>query len=169
MVTSYSLHVHEDGIGILGCLPKYVSSKILLALYSILVLPDLTYVCIAWGCTYLKHIKKVYLAIKVLRIIDSVEHNQHTDEVFKTYIILTVFELIQCYSSIFLHTFQNTLLQCVSNDNFCLNACIHNHDTCQLNKLRVTYFSLTTSQHFIFCIICNPATIHHNVTKCTPF
>ena len=63
--------------------------------------------------------------------------------------IVAVVELIQQHSSIFLHKFINAMLPSLSNDLFCLNTTIHNHEIRQLNKLRKPYFALTINQHFI--------------------
>ena len=84
---TWSHHIHfifikmAKTIGILRCLSKYVSAKILLILYNILILPYLTYCCITFGYIYPSHAKKVFiLQKKALTIIDSDQRNQHTDE-----------------------------------------------------------------------------------------
>ena len=78
--------VISRNIGVMGRARYYISSRYLLLLYNILVLPYLNYCAAVWGANHSTRIDKLLkLQKRALRIIDKKPYSYHTKELFIKY------------------------------------------------------------------------------------
>ena len=117
-------------IGIINKVKFYFPTRILLNLYSTLILPHLNYGIIAWGCCADYHLNRLLLLQKkALRIICHSDYRAHTDVLFKTHGILKISDLYHYNLGSFMYNLNKHELPNVFYTMFTKNVNIHHYPT----------------------------------------
>ena len=123
---------------------------LLRSLYYTMVQPYLTYGIILWGPTYRCHVKQVsILQKKVIRCINKLHYNAHTEPLFIRNKILRLDDLYKFELSKFMFDCINGLLPTPILEYFTTNATIHAHHTRQRNIPHVTQTFGTNSERAV--------------------
>ena len=95
---------NSKSIGIIYVLSKYLSLPSLISIYYTLVYPYFIYCSLAWGQTYATHLKPlVILQKKVLRIINKVPYNSHTNHLFFSNSIMKLEDLLKYRQAVYMY------------------------------------------------------------------
>ena len=139
-------------IGIINKVKFYFPTRILLNLYSTLILPHLNYGIIAWGnCA--DYLLKIILLLqkKALRVICHSDFRAHTDAPFLTHSILKITDLYNYNLGIFMYNLNRNELPNVLYSMFSKNVNIYNYPTrsAELFHLPKTR-TLLSNKSFVF-------------------
>lgn len=146
---SWKSHIYHvcnkisKSVGIIRKFRSLVNQKCLLTLYYSLIYPYLTYCNIIWGATYPTHLHKLYLLQKrFCRISTFSDWIAHSDPLFKQLNILTIFNLNEYLTCIFIF---NVLSQDISTPLPCkaffqVNCKVHNINTRQAKLLHLPFY-----------------------------
>ena len=144
--------VISRNIGIINKVKFYFPTRILLNLYSTLILPHLNYGIIAWGncADYLLNII-LLLQKKALRVICHSDFRAHMDALFHTHSILKITDLYNYNLGIFMYNLNRNELPNVFYSMFSKNVNIHHYPTrsAELFHLPKTR-TLLSNKSFVF-------------------
>lgn len=133
---SWKLHVDNvckiisRNIGILNKVKLFFPSRILLNLYSTLVLPYLNYGILAWGtCGNTQLNRILLLQKKAMRIICHTNFRAHTNELFHANNVLKIHDLFSYNLGIFMYTLEKNELPQVLSNMFNKNTEFHSYPT----------------------------------------
>ena len=95
-----------------------IDTKTLLLLYNALIVPNYMYCLIIWGINYKSNINKLFIQQKkIIRLINKTPNRIHntyklhnTDLLFKKFLILNIYDLINYISLNFMHNVFNKKL-----------------------------------------------------------
>ena len=140
----------SKGIGILRRLRCELPRKILLIIYNNLILPYLSYCCIIWGFTYFSNINKLHIQQKkAVRAICNVPYNSHSLPLFRELNILTIFDLINYHTSIFMYHYCNGSLPDIFVNYFANNNHYHTYNTRNASNLSTPFYKLNICHNFL--------------------
>ena len=139
-------------IGMMNKLKYTFPSKVLLSLYSTLVLPYLNYGILSWGnsASYLLE-RILLLQKKAMRVISNVHFRHHTDTLFFSNNVLKVHDLYKLNLAVLMFQKQNQELPPALGNMFTLNNEIHQYPTRQINHYHLPRTRTVLTQNtFIF-------------------
>ena len=120
------------GIGIICKARKYLRESTLLTLYYCFIYPYLHYCIEVWGNTYDSYLDPLLkLQKKTMRLISNSPRYAHTGPLFDRYKVLALRALYQYAVQLFMYKFYHSLLPCIFDNFFVLNAQIHRYNTRQ--------------------------------------
>ena len=122
--------VISRNIGVINRLKWTLPPKILLSLYSTLVLPHLTYGILAWGNSpqYLMD-RVLLLQKKAMRVINHSSYNSSTDSLFKVNHVLKVQDIYRLSLATFMFQYHNNSLPHAFHGMFKTNNEMHKYPT----------------------------------------
>ena len=148
-------------IGILSKARKKLHKSSLLTLYYSFAFPYFIYCNHVWGNTYQTNLKSLILVQKKLVcIISCAPFTAHTEPLMFAMRLLSVNDINQYMTAIFMYQCLNCITPQVFNDFFQKNNTLHDHDTRQSNDLHVPYARLTVRK---FCFKIHGASTWNNI------
>ena len=112
-----------------------LSSNALYILYCTLFLPYLTYCVEVWGNTYKTNIIPIFMKQKrVIRMVCHANYLEHTSDLFKSLKALTVFQLIEFRTGLFMYKAYHKLLPANLQRYFSVSTNIYNTKQCGNSK-----------------------------------
>ena len=125
-------------IGMMNKLKYTFPSKVLLSLYSTLVLPYLNYGILAWGNSALYLLDRILLLQKkAMRVISNAHFLDKSDELFHSNKVLKVSDIYKLNTAVLMfQKLNNTLPPSISN-MFILNNQIHRYPTRQIDQFHL--------------------------------
>ena len=82
-------------------------------LYCTLILPYLSYCTMVWGNTYTTNLMPLYLKQKkAIRIVCNVKYRDHTPELYYNMKLLTIYQIINFQTGIYMHKAFHMKLLC---------------------------------------------------------
>ena len=132
-------------IGILNKVRRSFNKDTLHSLYYSFVYPHLVYCLEIWGNACIEYLNTLFLLQKrCVRIITNSSWNEHTDLLFSSLGIMTLFDLYKYRIFLFLHKVKNYKLCSVFENFFCYNTEYHNYPTRGQDAFRITLARLDT-------------------------
>ena len=142
-------------------LEKKLHKSSLLTLYYSFAFPYFIYCNNVWGNTYQTNLKSLILVQKKLvRIISCAPFKAHTEPLMFAMRLLSVNDINQCMTAIFMYHCLNCITPQVFKDFFKKNNTLHDHDTRQSNDLHVPYARLNVRK---FCFKIHGASTRNNI------
>ena len=133
-------------VGILSKLKFILPSNILKLIYNSLILPHLSYCNHIWGNTFKSHLKKLHLLQKKsVRIITKSNYYSSSAPLFKTLLILPIYDLVTLNTLIFMFSVNSKLLPEKYCNMFVLNSNLHSYSTRQKHYFHLPKVRLTLS------------------------
>ena len=127
-------------VGLLYRLNKFLPDYILKTLYHCLVLLYFSYGIEAWYAAPPTTTNRIaVIQKKVVRAINGLPYNAHTNDYFKSMRILKLNDIFNLQLAKFMFT---------NLENFNLNSNLHYHDTRSRNNLAIPRYNLTHTQMF---------------------
>ena len=136
-------------VGILYRLRNLLPEKILLTIYNTLFLPHISYCNINWGGCPKSYSDRVFkLQKKAIRLISKSSYNSHSAPLFHKLNVLSLSDICQLQTGMFMYKCKNRLLPRYITDLFPINASIHSYQTRSSNdfhfpKIRTSYAKST--------------------------
>jgi len=110
-------------IGIISRIRHVLQRPILMNLYNTLILPYLSYCNIVWASNYHSHLTRLTILQKrIVRIICGLKYNQSTSTYFKKLRIMSLLNINNMQTGIFMYRFQYMLLPETFANNFQSNT-----------------------------------------------
>ena len=117
-------------------------------LYCTLILPYLSYCAMVWGNTYTTNLMPLYLKQKkVIGIVCNVKYRDHTPELCYNMKLLTIYQIINFQTGIFMYKAFHIKLPCNLQKLFLLERPDYAVVTSQCGSFRQTYVRTTKKQH----------------------
>jgi len=108
---NYICNTISKGIGILIRAKNKLYGESLQLLYETLIKPYMTYCITVWGNTYNKYLKRFHLLQKkIIRILTYSEYIAHTEDLFHSRKIMTIYNMYKYFVGIFVFKSINRLL-----------------------------------------------------------
>ena len=128
----------SKGIGILHKAKKILRKESLLTLYNCFIYPYIIYCIEVWGAASLKNLMSVLrLQKRAVRLITSSSFRAHSEPLFLSLQVLSVFDVYFFRLSIIVFRYENNLLPDCANSMFTKNYEIHGYCTRQSAWLHV--------------------------------
>ena len=144
-ISVYSKSVARS-VGILSKLKFILPSNILKLIYNSLILPHLSYCNHIWGNTFKSHLKQSHiLQKKSVRIITKSSFYSASAPLFKSLLILPIYDLVTLNTLIFMFSVNSKLLPEKYCNMFVLNSNFHSYSTRQKHYFHLPKVRLTLS------------------------
>ena len=133
-------------VGILSKLKFILPSGILKLIYNSLILPHLSYCNHIWGNTFKSHLKQLHILQKEsVRIITKSYFHSASAPLFKSLLILPIYDLVTLNTLIFMFSVKSKLLPEKYCNMFVLNSNFHSYSTRQKHYFNLPKVRLTLS------------------------
>ena len=140
----------SQNIGVINKLKFCLPSRILLTLYSTLILPYLNYGILAWGNARKIHTNRIFLSQKrVVRIINNETFFSHTEHLFVENKILNIHDLFSFHLGTFMFQLTSKQVPSALTKLFTTNAHIHTYPTRRRNQYHLPLTRTVFSQKTI--------------------
>ena len=150
---SWKYHIDEvcckisKSIGVINRISAIVPSKILLSLYSTMILPHIMYCNIIWGNSAKYLLNRIHILQKrAIRIITNSLPLTHSDPLFKKCKLLNIYDINKFVTSTFMYSYVNNILPKFLENCFVDNKSKTNCSTRQCDNLFIPNYKYDISR-----------------------